>query len=155
MVLAQKKRKILYKNGRTLPASAQVLMAEAKRDIDHSAKLGRNMRVANPGMKRPSESDAHHIVSAQCREAEKSRQFIFKLGIGINDFDNGVILPRFKSAKIPSMPNAIPHQHIHTIKYHMSVFFELFSKEEHTEPMARMTLQAIGGELVVGTFPYI
>jgi hypothetical protein len=58
-----------------------------------------------------------------------TRGVIFAVGIGINDADKGVILPRFKTTKIPSMPDASPHQHIHTDLYHANVVAELAGAE--------------------------
>jgi hypothetical protein len=96
--------KNLYKKGYTVTGTSfTALETEAALDIDHSAKLGRNIGVANPNMVRPSETDAHHIVAREDYRAELSRIYIFTVGIGVNDADNGGIMPRFKMTFIPSL----------------------------------------------------
>ena len=154
-VQEKKKRQVLYRKGFTiLGASFAMLDAEAKLDIDHSAKLGRNISVANPGMQRPSETDAHHIVAREDWRADLSRIYIFKVGIGINDADNGGIMPRYFSTHILSMPNASKHQGIHTAKYHANVYTELLYAAEHTAQETRLALRSIKSQLLAGTFPF-
>jgi A nuclease family of the HNH/ENDO VII superfamily with conserved AHH len=136
-ILAKNKRAILYKNGYTLPGKATALLAaEAASGIKHSQKLGRNLRNANPSSVSALETDAHHVVASQASAADASRDLIFSVGIGINDADNGVVLPRFKTTKIASMPNASPHQHIHTAEYHATVVVELGTLQT-TQPTLR------------------
>jgi hypothetical protein len=78
-----KKRAILYKNGYTLPGKAAALLAaEAVSGIEHSQKLGRNVRKANPNATRPLETDAHHVVASEASGARVSRVLIFAVGIG-------------------------------------------------------------------------
>ena len=130
-ILASKKRQILYKNGYTLPDSAaDLLEAEALSGIEHSTKLGGNIRKAELKLKgkykRPSETDAHHIVAAEASDGYAARMIIFAVGVGINDRDNGVILPKYKTTRIKGMLKASPHQHIHTDKYYANVVTALY-----------------------------
>lgn len=156
VIIAKKKREILYRNGYTLPGKAAALLAaEALSGIAHSQKLGGNIRKANPQTSRPSETDAHHIVAAEASGARVSRTLIFAVGIGINDADNGVILPRFKATKIASMPNASPHQHIHTDIYHATVVAELAGADDTSDAQElRGILRSISGRLMRGQFDY-
>jgi hypothetical protein len=155
-IIAKKKRAILYKNGYTLPGkAAELLAAEAVSGIEHSQKLGRNLRKVNPNTTRPLETDAHHVVASEASGARISRVLIFAVGIGINDVDNGVILPRFKTTKIASMPDASPHQHIHTDLYHANVVAELAGADNTSDAKElRGILKSISGRLFRGQFGY-
>ena len=149
-------RKILYKKGVTaVGATAATLEAEAlNTKLDHSRKLLRNYTVSNPGLALLLETDAHHIVAWLRALAEESRQLLYGVGIGVNDTDNCAILPRFLTTIISSMPNASPHQHIHTVKYYTNVFLALTMAPEYTQAEVRLVLCDIRSMLVAGTFPY-
>jgi hypothetical protein len=155
-MIARKKRAILYKNGYTIPGKAAALLAaEARSSIRHSSKLGGNIRKASTGTKRPSETDAHHVVAAQASGAAVARVLIFAVGIGINDRDNGVILPRYMTTKIATMPNASPHQHIHTALYYSNVTDELLDADDRLDQQEmRGILRSIANRLVQGQFVY-
>lgn len=155
-VAAQPSKKIIYKKGVTVENVAiALLQAEAANtNIDHSRKLKRNFYVSSPQMTRIDETDAHHIVAWLEQLAAESRVYIFGVGIGVNDTDNCAILPRFLSTKIPSMPNALPHQHIHTNDYYTNVFFALMDIPDYTEEEVRKALRRIRNQLVAGTFQY-
>jgi A nuclease family of the HNH/ENDO VII superfamily with conserved AHH len=155
-VAARTPRKILYKKGVTvIGATAATLAAEASNiELDHSRKLMRNYLVANPGMPRLLETDAHHIVAWLAEAAERARQILFSVGIGINDADNCTILPRFLTTMIPNMPNASAHQHIHTIRYYANVIYDLTSIAVYDQAEVRLALRTIRSQLVAGTFPY-
>lgn len=155
-IIAKKKRTILYKNGYTLPGKAAALLAaEAASGIAHSRKLGGNLRTANPGASRPAQTDAHHVVASEAAGARVSRTIIFAVGIGINDADNGVVLPRFRTTRIASMPKASPHQHIHTDLYHANVVAELAGADDLADSQEiRGILRSISGRLVRGQFVY-
>jgi hypothetical protein len=56
---------------------------------------------ADGGTDRPKNVCAHHVVASGDIRAEDSREVIFEFGIGINDADNGVYLPRFKNIAAP------------------------------------------------------
>lgn len=152
-IIAKKKRAILYKNGHTLPTSAQVLLAEAESNIQHSRKLARNLQRGNPGQVRPQGTDAHHIVACEAAAAHPSRVLIFSVGIGINDADNGVLLPRSASNNVSSMDSASAHQNIHTNTYHANVVAELYGVDNLGDAKEiRGILRSISGFLVRGTF---
>jgi len=155
-VAASAPRKNIYKKGFTVLGTTGVaLEAEAANiEIDHSRKLMRNYLVANPGMARLLETDAHHIVAWLAARAADARIYIFGVGIGINDTDNCAVMPRFLTSAIASMPNAIAHQHIHTLEYYANVYFELISVPEYTQSAVREALRGIRRKLIAGTFPY-
>lgn len=156
VIIAKKKRAILYKNGYTISGkAASLLHAEAVSGIEHSLKLGRNLGKAHSSTKRPLETDAHHVVAAEAATAHPSRVLIFAVGVGINDADNGVILPRHKTTAISTMPNASPHQHIHTLVYHTNVIAELYAADDTSdEQEVRGILRSIASRLVNGQFGY-
>jgi hypothetical protein len=154
-IIARKKRNILYKNGYTLPASAERLLAEARSNVQHSRKLGRNLQRANPTTARPTGTDAHHIVAREAAAAHPSRVLIFAVGIGINDADNGVVLPRGKGASVPGLSGAAPHQHVHTATYHANVVAELYGADDVGDAgEIRGILRSIGSRLVRGQFAF-
>lgn len=149
-------RRVLYKNGRTLPATAEALQAESERKgRKHSRALGNNLLRASCGKaSRPASVDAHHIVAVSDRAALLSRDIIFSVGIGINDASNGVFLPRYRHSVVPSLPNACKHQDgMHSALYHLSVYRYLAFAPERTSPAVRASLDDIASELVNGTFP--
>lgn len=154
IILAKKKREILYKNGYTQSVKEQALFAEAGRDINHSRKLNRNIQRANPDTLRPKEVDAHHIVASGAQKALLSRLYIFAVGIGINDADNGCYLPRYRTTKIASMPDASWHRGIHTDTYHANVYAELMFSPAHTTAETRKTLRSIRERLIAGSFHF-
>lgn len=152
LILREQKKRIRYKNGFTLPASAEALQMDAERKVRHSRTLDRNIRKANPGMARPAQVDAHHIVAQQDWRAENARRLLYQWGIAINDADNGMYLPRYRSSSVPGLPNAPAHQIIHTALYFLAVT-QVLSRQRH-EPTekGREALRAIKVELLAGTF---
>lgn len=154
IVHERKKREILYKNGVTLPVTVQALFAEAEPRHGHSRKLGRNIQRGNSDTPRPKEVDAHHIVAWGAQDAPMSRVHLFKVGLGVNDVDNGCYFPRYRATKIMGMPNAPWHQAIHTVKYHANVYAALRLAPEHTQTETRKTLRSIKSQLIAGIFPY-
>lgn len=154
-IIAKKKRSVLYRNGYTLPASAARLLVEAQSGIRHSSKLGRNLGKAYPGRPRPLETDAHHVVASEAAAAHPSRVLIFAVGIGINDADNGVFLPRGRRTRIPGMPDSPPHQIIHTSVYHANVVAELYAADDVGDAAEiRGILKSISGRLIRGQFVF-
>lgn len=93
-LLLQDRRKRLYKDGKAGPISALRLHLEAERSTGHSAKLWRNMRNAakQQGLQllKSCGFESHHVVAARHQEAWQARDLIFSIGIGINDYRNGV-----------------------------------------------------------------
>jgi hypothetical protein len=152
----RRKTEIRYKNGRTLPTSARKLLADARsRELKHSAVLSNNMM--DSGQTRPDDVAAHHIVAWQHRDAFPSQRLLFGWGIGINDADNGVYLPRFRKSAVPSLPQAHKHSSLHTWVYYTQVFgrLVLIEPERKNSPAGRGALREIKSELVAGVFPYL
>ncbi|WP_338849799.1 AHH domain-containing protein [Massilia sp. W12] len=154
LILQEKKRQILYKNGVTLPAKAEQLQQEAARKLRHARKLAANMHRADPNLQRHPDADAHHIVAAQDVRAELSRLIMFNEGVGINDFANGCYTKRKKTSKVPHLPNSLPHENIHTDIYHTAVYFRLSFTVNKGSDSCREVLKAIGKMIVNGTFSY-
>ncbi len=146
---------VRYKNGRTMPISAKRLMAASRiKGIRPSYILSSSM-VAS-GQVRPDNVAAHHIVAAGDRRAVRSQNRLFGWHISINDTDNGVFLPRFKSTAVETLPNAIKHSGLHTEHYHLEVFARLSQVPrdfEHHE-RGRLVLRTIKQELIDGVFPF-
>ncbi|WP_338849792.1 AHH domain-containing protein [Massilia sp. W12] len=154
LILQEKKRQILYKNGVTLPAKAEQLQQEAARKLRHARKLAANMHRADPNLQRHPDADAHHIVAAQDVRAELSRLIMFNEGVGINDFANGCYTKRKKTSKVPHLPNSLPHENIHTDVYHFAVYQRLLEIVGTGADECRAALQKIAAKIVAGIFPY-
>lgn len=143
-------------NGKTLPASKKSLEADAKRkNISQSELLAQNMLAAKQ-TKPLGHVDAHHIVSARAKGALPSRTLLYGWGIGINDVDNGVFLPRNKKVLMidPLLTKAIKHSVVHTAVYHLAVFNELRQAPPVDSNAGRARLNDIKQDLIDGTFPY-
>ncbi len=146
-LINQRKARIAYENGYTVPAAAQTLLANAqRRDYNHRRTLSRNV-VAATQQARPASSCAHHIVALRDSEAARSRVLLFRWGIGINDADNGVFLPA-RSAGLPGAPNAAHHTSTHAPEYHYEVFLRL---RRGADPGGgRRELKDMKGDLLAG-----
>jgi hypothetical protein len=157
VAIKRKKREALYKNGFTLPVTAERLIAEAERTNRQSAKLARNMKAS--GQDRPADAapktvHAHHVVAATDPSADESRRMLFRWGIGINDVDNGVFLPAYKDTIVSSLPKASKHVLVHTDRYHVNVLARLTLAPSDSSPDGRLALRQIKQELIDGVFPY-
>lgn len=157
VIIKKRKREVLYKNGFTLPVTAERLIAEAERTTRHSTKLMRNMKAA--GQRRPTDAaprtvSAHHVVAATDLRSERSRSMLFRWNIGINDVDNGVYLPAHKNAMVASLPDASKHAVIHTDIYHLNVLARLMPVPSNSPQNGRMALRQIKQELINGVFPF-
>jgi len=106
-----------------------------------SEKLDRNMRAA--GMKRPPGTAAHHIVAGKAKLAQQAQAKLKRLGIGINDANNGVYL-RCNSQTPCGEPGAV-HSKLHTKEYYESVNERL--AEATTPEQAISELRKIADEL--------
>lgn len=147
LLIQEQKARVCYENGVTLPTSAKVLLANAeRRDYNHRRKLAQNIEAAT-SKPRPINTCAHHIVALRDREAENSRLLLFGWGIGINDVDNGVFLPRYGNG-LPDHPDAIHHKPHHAPTYHVAVFYQL-SRATETEA-GRARLRSIKTQLLSG-----
>ncbi|XRD86289.1 AHH domain-containing protein [Dyella acidisoli] len=142
--------------GKTLPVSKKSLEADAKRkNFSHSDVLGKNM-IAAGQVKPRGQVDAHHIVSARAKGAAPSRIRLYGWGIGIDDVDNGVFLPRNKKVAVIDrrLKSATRHSVVHTAVYHLAVFNELRQASPSDSDAGRGKLRDIKQDLVFGTFPY-
>jgi hypothetical protein len=157
ILLEMEKDRVRDQNGRTIEGySAERLFEDAKRTSgNHRRTLARNLN-AESGAARPAHVCAHHIVASGDIRAEDSRDIIFGcgIGIGINDTDNGVYLPRFKNIAVPSMPDAPLHGPIHTARYHGAVAARLIFGEPADSQACRAILRVIKKNIVDGSFPW-
>lgn len=133
--------------------TADQLFEQARGKGNHRRTLARNIDKGS-GVVRPSAVCAHHIVAGQDLGADLSRERIFACGIGINDVDNGVYLPRFKNVPVPSLPNATLHGPIHTARYHLSVFARLRVLPKGEALPTRDALRDMKDDMVAGVFPF-
>lgn len=113
---------------------------------NHRRTLSRNVEKVGRAT-RPSKSCAHHIVALSDPEAYRSRLRVFEHGIGINDGDNGVHLPRHRVG-LPGHPNAAYHNPYHRPTYHRQVFLRLLTAE--TEGEHRAVLRRVKADLLEG-----
>ena len=147
LLVKRAKERVRYKNGYTLPASAEVLLANAERaGYNHRRTLARNI-VHATGQARPDDVDAHHIVALRHFDAKASRIKLFSLGIGINDAANGVFLPN-NGVGLPGYPNAPHHRKDHKFRYHLTVFRELQFAGDADQ--GRATLGMLRGRILNG-----
>lgn len=147
LLVKQQKARVRYQNGVTLPTSAEVLLANAERkDYNHRRSLSTNITRAT-AQGRPADVCAHHIVALGDSEAENSRLLLYGWGIGINDADNGVFLPRYGKG-LPGNPNAAHHNPHHAATYHITVFYQL-SRATEAET-GRVRLRSIKSQLLSG-----
>lgn len=148
LLTRKQKARVRYHNGITLPASAELLLANAeRRDYNHRRTLSRNI-VKATAQARLADVCAHHIVALHDPEALLSRNLIFGWGIGINDADNGVFLPR-SSTGLPGHPDAPRHHPHHRVAYHLAVSDQLQYAENTQE--GRATLQFLKTKILSGS----
>jgi len=161
-LLGEIKEEVRYKNGETLPPAAAgmfqvaAMMELASTTTGHSKILARNM--ASAGDPKPEgEVESHHIVAWRAQEARLSRLLLFGWCIAINDHDNGVHLPAYRSSNVVSLPKATKHRPLHTSIYHGQVYARLASAaraDAKDSKIAREALRAIKARILNGTFPY-
>jgi len=120
------------------PDSSSVRSNVLNEEAD-SAKLGR--RLESRLGSRPLDSDAHHIAAGTARRAEPARQALRRVGIGINEAENGVFLPR-----------GVHQGGMHTNRYYDAVNRALANVQSRSE--ARYVLDQIAKGLKAGTFPW-
>lgn len=147
LLVQEEKARVRYKNGITLPTSAELLFANAqRRDYNHRRTLSRNIVAAN-SQPRPASSCAHHIVAHRDPEATNSRTLIYGWGIGINDADNGIFLPS-KAVGLPGYPKAPRHDPHHKAQYHVAVYVQL--RRARDVEGGRTRLRSIKTQLLSG-----
>jgi hypothetical protein len=141
-------------NGETVSGyTADQLYENARGKGNHRRTLARNLDKSS-GVARPAAVCAHHIVASQDLEASLARELLFACGIGINDVDNGVYLPRFESVPVPGLPNATLHGPIHTTRYHLAVFARLRMLPHGEQLPTREALRDMKDDMIAGVFPY-
>lgn len=147
-LLERKKHRICYLNGYTQQsASAERLLANAEDlNYNHRRTLARNITTVEQAL-RPAASCAHHIVALSDKEALRSRQRLFGWGIGINDADNGVFLPR-DGVGLPNYPKAAHHTPHHRVRYHIQVWMRLQRASDHAD--GRVQLRGMKADLLAG-----
>lgn len=153
LLLERRMARVRYENGVTLPAKAKKLRADAARAVRHSRTLARNIKNAT-GESRHVEADAHHIVAAADKRARRARGFLFRWGIGINDSDNGVYLPKKWSSQVPGLEDATAHEVIHTTDYHLAVTARLALTKPSNQANGRTTLKDIKFDILNNDFDY-
>jgi hypothetical protein len=147
LFVEEEKARVEYKNGVTVPTSAKMLLANAERKgYNHRRTLSRNI-VAATSQSRPSNACAHHIVALRDPEAGLSRNLLFRWGIGINDADNGVFLPR-NGTGLPGNPSAAHHTPHHSVTYHLKVYRTLNAEQDAAG--GRSGLRSIKADLLSG-----
>lgn len=153
LLLQRRLARVRYDNGVTLPARAKKLRADANRKVRHSRTLARNIAKAT-GRTKHAQADAHHIVAAADKRASRSRALLFRWGIGINDADNGVYLPKKWSSVVPGLDAATAHEVIHTTAYHLAVTSRLTLAKPSNQANGRKALQDIRYDILNDDFDY-
>lgn len=123
----------------------------ALRDEEHnSALLGKHLEEKfGP---RPSRSHAHAIVAGRHSYSAALRFVMARLGIRIDDVDNGCWLPENTAATPhPVFPNAPPHSRIHRYNYYFWISSRLSAIRN--EATFRINLKLIAKMLYTGKFP--
>lgn len=153
LLLEKKLARVRYENGVTLPASAKKLRADAERKVRHSRTLARNIKKAT-GIVKHADADAHHIVAAMDHRAGRARTLLFKWGIGINDADNGLYLPKKWSSTVPGLEDATAHEVIHTTPYYIAVTAKLRAARPSNSANGRQALRGIKQDILSDDFTY-
>ena len=108
--------------------------------------VNRGLRIfpALAGFARPDHACAHPIVARAEPDALPSRDLLYGWGIGINDADNGVFLPRHKDVDVTSLPNATHHGTLHhSLVYCARVHRRLTNlPDEATQELGRRALRS-------------
>jgi hypothetical protein len=153
MLLQRRMARVRYENGVTLPAAAKKLRADAERKVRHSRILARNIKNAT-GESKHAEADSHHVVAAQDTRAKRARTLLFRWGIGINDADNGLYLPKTWASVVPGLEDATAHEIIHTTAYHVAVTFKLQTTRPSNDVAGRKALRDIKQDILSNDFDY-
>jgi hypothetical protein len=127
--------------------------ADADRKVRHSRILARNIKNAT-GEAKPTETDAHHLMAAQDERARRPRTLQFKWGVGINDKDNGLYLPKKWSSEVDGLEEATAHEVIHTFAYHLAVTTRLRATRPSNQTEGRKTLCDIKYQILNNEFEY-
>ena len=115
-----------------------------------SDRLGRHLE--DKFGPRPPRVHAHAIVAGKHRYAATLKLRMAKLGIGVDDVDNGCWLPENTAATPhPQMKSAPPHSRIHRYNYYFWIFFRM--KQIADTDKFRKALKLTALELYQGSFP--
>jgi hypothetical protein len=98
-------------------STAETNAVKPNTEVPSSQQLGKNLEDA--GIQRPADTAAHHIVAGYDPRAMAARQVLQREGIGINEADNGVFLPR--NTKVANPTGAQVHSKLHTNAYYNAV----------------------------------
>ena len=79
---------------------------------------------------------------------------LFNWGIGINDADNGVYLPKKWTSNVPKLEDATAHEVIHTTAYHAAVVFRLTTTRPSNQVAGRRALKDIKFDILNDDFEY-
>ncbi len=80
-------------------------------------------------------TQAHHVVEGNSKAASKSREILKKFGIGINDAENGVLLP----SDANSIFSGALHNTSHSEKYSEFVYSKIKNVKSREELIVRLT----------------
>lgn len=86
--------------------------------------------------------------------AQESRRILFDWGIGINDADNGVYLPKKWLPKLQDLEMATAHEVIHSPDYYFEIEARLAVVQFEDTQVGRLTLREIKGEILLDQFTY-
>ena len=116
-------------------------------ELASSRLLGANMQAA--GTVRPVQSAAHHIVAGGDARAATARAVLQRFGIGINEAENGVFLPRW--VRSANANRSAVHAEVHTDAYYAEVN-RLLGQAQTREEVVQ-ALDFIRGRLLAGRWP--
>lgn len=141
-----------------LPEGTHKVVDDPNADLTESPQASRVLGEAleSQGMPRPPNHDAHHIVPASDPRGARAAAILEEEGIGLNDAENGVWLPRTSGgAQTPrgiTPQAATSHDSVHTGRY----FEELTARLERAQQAGdvRGELERIRIALELGIFPH-
>jgi hypothetical protein len=121
--------------------------AEEEEADPSSRELDRALEAA--GHVKPEGAATHHIVAGRAPLAARAREILQKFGIGLNDAENGVYLPRDRFSSNPT--GAAVHTRVHTRAYYQAVTAAL--RRATTRQKAIEILRSIARKLESGGYP--
>ncbi len=98
-----------------------------------------------------SGAEAHHIIAENSKRVSPARAILSKVGIKVDDAENGVWLQGPGGKQRPGHPNAHAHRPIHTKVYYAEVNVRLAGAR--TKAQAVAILKTIEREILLGRFP--
>jgi RHS repeat-associated protein len=128
-----------------LVGAAVTATPAGQRVADRGSQLMRNL--AESGVRRQTGEAAHHIVAKAAERAAPARDALQRVGVGINDAVNGVILPATKDF----VGQASNHLTLHTKRYYDAVNEALANVQSRQQAVE--ALRKIAEMLRTSTFP--